>query len=83
MECWYRARNEVIDKSEDVLLILVAVCRARNSPNILSYEGLFNLTGPSYVLIGCSHLGNIRTPALQQQVSGPKNVVNVLVDSSN
>ncbi len=71
-ERWCRARNEVIDKSEDALLILVAAHRTRNSPDTLSHEGLSNLAEPSYVLIGRSHLGNTRTPAPRQQILGPK-----------
>ncbi len=71
-ERWCRAWNGAIDKSEDALLILVAARRARNSPSTLSCECLSNLAEPSYVLIGRSHLGNAQTPALQQQVPGPK-----------
>ncbi len=61
---WYRIWNEVIDKSEDVSLILMAIYRIRNNPGIQSYEDLSNLTKSYYVLIGCNHLGNTRTPVL-------------------
>ncbi len=54
----------MIDKSEDVLLILMTVYRIRNNPDILSYEDLSNLTEFFYILIDCNHLENVQISIL-------------------